>query len=107
MATTETRRIQFDFIARDRGVNRQMQETAESAEDMNAGLEDGAGRSGKLGGAMAKLGPIMAGVATAAALIAPAIAKGLDSQAATAKFQAQLGLTAKESGRIGGVAGKL
>lgn len=104
---TEKRRIQFDFVARDRGVGRQMQETGQAAEDMNAGMEDGAGKMGKLSGVAAKLGPILGAVAGAAALIGPAISKGLDAEAATAKFQAQLGLTAKESGRIGGVAGKL
>lgn len=104
---TETRRIQFDFIARDRGVGRQMQETGKAADDMNAGMEGGAGKAGKLGGAMAKLGPIAAGVGAAIGVLGPIIAKGLDAQEATAKFQAQLGLTAKESGRIGGVAGKL
>lgn len=107
MASTETRRIQFDFIARDRGVQRTTRETGEAIEDMNDGMEQGAGKMGKLSGVAAKLGPILGAVAGAAALIGPAIAKGLDAQQANAKFQAQLGLTAKESERIGGVAGKL
>lgn len=107
MATTETRRIQFDFVARDRGVQRTTQETGDAIEGMNEGLEGGAGKAGKLGAVMGKLGPVMAGVSAAAAIIGPAIAKGLDAQAANAKFRAQLGLTAKESQRIGGVAGKL
>lgn len=104
---TETRRIQFDFVARDRGVGKQMKETGDAAEDMNEGLEGGAGKGSKLGAVMGKLGPVMAGVATAAALIGPAVMKGLDAQAANAKFKAQLGLTSKESERIGGVAGRL
>lgn len=107
MASTETRRIQFDFVARDQGVQRTTRETGEAIEDMNDATEQGAGKMGKLSGVAAKLGPILGAVAGAAALIAPAIAKGLDAQAANAKFQAQLGLTAKESKRIGGVAGKL
>ncbi|MFI0484891.1 phage tail tape measure protein [Actinomadura sp. 9N215] len=107
MSSTETRRIQFDFVARDRGVQRTTQETGEAIEDMNESTEQGAGKMGKLGAVAAKLGPILGVVAGAAALIAPAVAKGLDAQAATAKFQAQLGLSAKESQRIGGVAGKL
>lgn len=107
MATTETRRIQFEFTARDRGVQRTTQEASESIEDMNDGLEQGSGKAGKFGAVAGKLGPILGAVAGAAALIAPAITKGLDAQAATAKFQAQLGLSAKESERIGGVAGKL
>lgn len=105
--TTETRRIQFDFVARDRGVKRQTQETSKAFEDMNTSVEGGAGKMGKLGSAGMKLGPVLAAVGAAAALVGPAIAKGLDAQDATAKFTAQLGLTATESQRIGGVAGKL
>ncbi|WP_141579654.1 phage tail tape measure protein [Actinomadura sp. WMMA1423] len=107
MASTETRRIQFDFIARDRGVQRTTRETGEAIEDMNDGVEAGSGKMGKLGAVAGKLGPILGAVAGAAALIGPAIAKGLDAQEAGAKLQAQLGVTAKESQRIGGVAGRL
>ncbi|MEV4000993.1 phage tail tape measure protein [Actinomadura sp. NPDC049753] len=107
MASTETRRIQFDFVARDRGVQRTTRETGEAIEDMNDGMEQGSGKMGKLGAVAGKLGPILGAVAGAAALIGPAIAKGLDAQEAGAKLRAQLGVTAKESQRIGGVAGRL
>ncbi|GAA0215523.1 hypothetical protein GCM10009527_009230 [Actinomadura nitritigenes] len=107
MATTETRKIQFDFVAKDQGVQKTTKETGESIEGMNKGLEEGSGKFGKLGAVAGKLGPILGTVTAAAALIGPAISKGLEAQDAQAKFRAQLGLTAKESGRIGGVAGKL
>lgn len=105
--STETRRIQFDFVARDRGVQRTTQQTGDAIEDMNQQTEQGAGKMGKLGAVAAKLGPVLGTLAGAAALVGPAIAKGLDAQEATAKMQAQLGVTAQESKRIGGVAGKL
>ncbi|MBT2213456.1 phage tail tape measure protein [Actinomadura sp. NEAU-AAG7] len=58
----------------------------------------------KLGG----LKGVMAGAGLAGgAAFAGALAKGLDASAAQGKLKAQLGLSAQESKRIGGVAGKL
>lgn len=107
MATTETRRIQFEFTARDRGVKRTTQETSESIDEMGQGIEGGAGKFGKLGAAAGKVMPVLAALGVSVAGVGAAITKGLDAQAATAKMQAQLGVTATESKRIGGVAGKL
>ncbi|MFI0481746.1 phage tail tape measure protein [Actinomadura sp. 9N215] len=57
---------------------------------------------------LAGLQGVMAGAGLAGgAAFAAALAKGLDATAAQGKLRAQLGLTAQESKRIGGVAGKL
>lgn len=105
----ETRRIQFEFTARDRGVGRALDDVADSAEQTNDRLsgmgEQGSASAGKLtkglGMVTAALGAAGIGVATFGA----ALMKGLDAEAATAKLAAQLGLTKDESARIGKDAG--
>lgn len=108
---TETRRIQFEFTARDRGVGRALDDVADSAEETNDRLsgmgEQGTQSAGKLtkglGMVTAALGAAGVGVATFGA----ALMKGLDGEAATAKLAAQLGLTKDESARIGKDAGRI
>jgi len=79
----------------------------------NAPEEAGQRTGGRFGGAFADSLKVAAGVAVAAVAgkAADALSEGftaaLDVGAARSKLQAQLGLTADESKRIGGVAGKL
>lgn len=111
MASTETRRIQFEFVSRDRGVGRDMERIGQQAEDTGSSIEESGGRGGKAMGGLSKgLGMVggALGVATAAAAaFGVAMSKGMDAQAGTAKMTAQLGLTKGESQRIGHDAGKL
>lgn len=111
MATTETRRIQFEFVSRDRGVGRDLEQIGRQAEDTGSSLEESGGRGGKAMAGLSKglgmVGGALGVATTAAAAFGMAMSKGMDAQAGTAKMTAQLGLTKTESQRIGHDAGKL
>lgn len=107
-----TERMQFDFVSRGaREVQRDIERIGDQAQETSSDMEDTGKRGGSafegLKGGIGKAGGALAALGIGIASVSAAISKGLDAEEATAKMQAQLGLTKTEAKRIGGDAGKI
>jgi len=107
-----TERMQFDFVSRGaREVQRDIERIGDQAQETSSDMEDTGKRGGSafegLKGGIGKATGALAALGIGIASVSAAISKGLDAEEATAKMQAQLGLTKVEAKRIGGDAGKI